>query len=453
MPLVKDKSTAPPKPAPTTVRIAAPEYRGVTVDTRSIPSTHLLTHIEGSSWTVNYYSQILNDDSALAGQNVTQNPIYQQYKLITGFELKVTAPLAPSQDPESLAMLTTGTANVYPSIIPNVGDMFLADVGDGREGVFRVTHSERKQIYKDSTYTIEYVLVDYSTVERRADLNSKVVETVFFVRDFIKHGQNPLLHTDEYVAMQKLQANLEDMTARYFREFTSTEYRTLLVPGQTQSTYDHFLTKAVTSFFTTYDAPEIRNIRKLNVDDDLTMKAVQIWDVLAERNIKMLKHCSRTFGLVSARTFQPDPMLDGIRYSGIRNVVYLTDPDLNVDIPSTYLPKVLSTDVLVDTPSRVRQLSDLIADNQFEGLTRPDVVPIHKVTLDNFYVLSSYFYSNSQTGQSQLEICVRDYLDEKAPNIPALLAFCKVCNSWGALERFYYVPILMVLIKSAIRGI
>jgi len=433
--------------------IAAPEYRGVTVDTRYVPSAGLLTHVEGSSWSVNYYSQVLDKDSALAGQNVNRHAIYQQYRLIRGFELKVTSPLTTSQDTGGRSMIMTGVANVYPFVIPNEGDMFLADIGDGREGVFKVTITDRKSIFKETVHTVEYQLIDYSTEDKRADLNSKTIQTLIFVKDFLQYGQNPLMQEEEYVLLDELQNNYVGMAAKYFKSFTSNEYKTLLVPGQPIPVYDHFLTNAVMSSFTTYDAPEIRTVRRLNCDGDDVMKTTTIWDVLRNRDKKLLKYAIRQVGLVSARTFEKNPMLEGIYHSGIHYVVYPKDPQLNVDYQIKYLEKTLATQELADSITQIRRLGDLIVDNEFQGLTLPDTPAIKKVLVDDYYVLSEAFYENEETGKSLLEICVDEYLDYKAPNVKALLALCRTYHAWGQLEKFYYLPVLMLLVKSAIFNI
>jgi len=430
--------------------ITEPEYRGVSVDTRTVPTLGLTTHVEGSSWTVEYYSQVLDKDSALAGQNVTKNAIYQQYRLIRKMELKVTAPLATNQDTQGGSMVLVGTANVYPFVIPNEGDMFLADIGDGREGIFRITHVDRKSIFKETIHVIEYQLINYSTDELRGDLNMKTIQTLIFVRDFLQYGQNPLLQEEEYLLLDRLQHEYFGILNKYFKSFVSNEYKTLLIPGQSKPVYDHFLTTIVFSFFNLADSPEIRTIRKLNCDGDDVMKVTTIWDALKCRDHKMLKYCIREVGLVSNRTFDKNPMLEGIYYSGINYVVYPKDPELTVDYQIHHIQKILAEQKLQDAPSQIRRLGDLIADNEFQGLTLPGTPAIKKVLVDDYYVLSQAFYDNSQTGKSLLELCVDDYLHHKAPNIKALITLCNTYHAWGALERFYYGIVLLIMVKSAI---
>jgi len=143
-------------------------------------------------------------------------------------------------------------------------------------------------------------------------------------------------------------------------------------------------------------------------------------------------------------------MLEGIYYSGINYVVYPKDPELTVDYQIHHIQKILAEQKLQDAPSQIRRLGDLIADNEFQGLTLPGTPAIKKVLVDDYYVLSQAFYDNSQTGKSLLELCVDDYLHHKAPNIKALITLCNTYHAWGALERFYYGIVLLIMVKSAI---
>ncbi len=458
MPLIDPVEETTPEEKPTVVRIAAPKYKGVVVDTRYQPASDLLTHVEGSSWTVNYYSQVLDDDNDLSGQNVNLNPIYQQYKLIRGMELKVTTGLTTSQDDTTKAISLTGAANVYPFLIPNEGDMFLADVGDGREGIFRITLSERKAIFKDTCYAVEYLFVDYSTDTRRADLNTKTVQTVQFYRDFLLYGQNPLLFEEDYAVLQTLQSKYRDMVVMYFKSFTSNEFKTLILPGQEQATYDHFAVKAITSYFTTTDAMEKRQIRIMNCDDDYLLKATNVWDVLTTRDTALLKVCMRRVGLVSARMFERQPMMEGVFYSGLKELVYPKDAEVLVDYELLPRNKTLSDNTLKSSQTHIATMADLFSQTELDGLQLPDddyaqAPMIGTVGADDYYIFSEAFYTRQRSNMSRLELTVWDYLDGKALNNKLLLSFCDAFYTWGSLERFYFIPIVLILIRSSIRSI
>jgi hypothetical protein len=74
---------------------------------------------------VDYYSQILGENSALNGQMVNRSSVNQSYKKIKNVILRVTSALSQSQSEEDKGMDADGSANMYPGIIPNEGDMFI----------------------------------------------------------------------------------------------------------------------------------------------------------------------------------------------------------------------------------------------------------------------------------------------------------------------------------------
>lgn len=452
MPLIKETPLTPPVQKPVAVKIAAPEFRGVTVDTRYDPATSLLTHIEGASWTVNYYSQVLGADNALSGQQIDRHAAYQQYKLIQRFELKVTTALnQPSQDSTTKSLTLVGQSNVYPvGLIPNEGDHFLADVGDGREGLFVVTNSEQRSIYRDTAYLIDYELVDYSEKDDRVDdLNSKVVENLYFNMDFLLHGQNPLISLESVQKIEMIQAYYQEILAFYFTRFFSREYRTLLLPGQNAPIYDPFLTSAVLKMFRDEPHPNIKYIRELNVGEDDNYALPNIWTMLLNKRRKDLTNSMRQIGLVPIRAFSMDPMMDSIRFSGVEYAVYPKDPDRSEDYRRHDRSKFISEKQIEPTPSRLRMLIDIIAVDDLYGLPNnlvPSIISMDSET----YVFSPAFYANTP-GQSALELLVQDYMDQKQYSLTMMFDICKTYHNWGLLEQFYQLPFLMAILRSAIR--
>lgn len=453
MPLVNDTPSTPPVEVPTPVHITKPSYRGVAVDTKYTPAKSLLTHVEGSSWTVNYYSQVLDSDTALSGQNQDRSAVYQQYRLIQRFEMKVTSPLTQSQDQGTGNMTLTGQANLYPSgVIPNNGDMFVADIGDGRQGVFRITSSEQRSIYKDTAYIVDYTLLDYMDAERQADFDSKTVEWLTFVLDFLTTGQNPLVVTSDYIILDKLQRAYTETAREYLRRFVSNEYRTLIMPGQKHSVYDPFLTRAVLKAFDSDDGIQLQKIRELNIGEDDNMFSTTIWDALLSKKRSRLKLAIRKVGLVNSVLFTRDAMMESIRYSGVKFVVYPIDPERSEDDIRSGAHKTISdSNFITPTPNRLTRLLDMITVTELNGFPAMDVTAVNPMTESSYYVLSQAFYERSPVGQSALELCVQNYLDDRAINLPTLLRLAENYTAWPLLEQFYQVPILLMMIRAAIR--
>ena len=235
----------------------------VVVDTKYKNLSSLLTHIEGAAWLVKYYSQVIGPDGELSPLQVTKDPVYQQYMEISDLELKVTTALSTSQDTDSGVFEVVGTSTVYPPIVPNYGDAFLADIGDGREGIFTITSSRRLSILTIPCYEIEYVFAGESDKERLNDLERKTIKKVVFVKRMMEHGQNPLLVSSEYNDLIKIESVRKSLLGTYFSSFFNKRISSLAVPSQDYLTFDPFLVKALTSIIETDEFPLIRSVKKL----------------------------------------------------------------------------------------------------------------------------------------------------------------------------------------------
>lgn len=479
MPLVELDDDVPPPPAPAIREVAAPDYKGVTVDTKVERVENLLEHVEGSSWVVRYYSQVLNLDSATSGQQQSLSGVNQQYTRIADMELKVNSALSYSQDPSTKQSIVTGSATVYPFIIPNAGDMFVADLGNGQEAVLEITRSERKSVFRRTVHQIEYKVVDYSVPTRIADLEQKTVRRLVYDRDFHTLGQNPLLFEEEHEILLFLRRSYKDLLRRYMEVFFSREFMTLIVPGQANATYDPYIVHAFLQCFDVWDFDRIQEMKEYNRDEDDALRATQVWTAMLQRDITYLADCFVQYGTVSARTFTREPRMYGLFHSGFVNVIYPVDPVMSVDyakVQNTRLPE--SGSVLDEAPQSTRpSLTSLIGTpvkslaaqfktdaldgfiyedsdgNVFDPQNPPPL--IHKAMSNNYYVFSKAFYENDQTpgAQSQLELLARQYLKgEPIPNKYLKLMIDDMKN-WNTMDRFYFTPILLILVKAAIKDL
>ena len=433
-----------------TVRVSTDDYKTAVVDTKWVPRSSILTHIEGSSWVVDYYAQILDTDSNLSGQQYTKNPVYQSYKKIANLELKVKTALNTDQDDANKEMNVTGDAVLYPSIIPNEGDMFVADIGEGKSAVFRVNSSKKNSIFKEACYDIAYVL-DTDNNDKKLDLEQKTSIVYYYHKDYLLNGSNPLILKNEMDTLLNLKKVYDIMLYQYFRRFFSHEFKTLLVPSQLMPTYDSYLTSYVLSMFGTQEAPELAYIRALNMDEDRVAKCDSIWSALKFKDISLLNTAFTKAGLISSLAFSRAPTYNGIRYSGVGAVVYPKNPYVTVD--GSYVNSVKTTSSELQASSdaatasnvlvravNLRQLDDDLGDN------------LYPVTVDDYYVLSANFYNNTNT-QSTLETAVTAYINNNQVDADQLYNTAKNFHTWGSLEQFYYLPIVMTLIRSILKGI
>lgn len=501
-------------PQPQQVRAADPAFKGSTVDTRYISRMNVIAHVEGSRLTCNYYSQILGKDQATYGLGKSTLAIHQQLKLVKNMELRVTTQLNYSQDATTKEMIGTGTAIMYPSVIPNEGDIFLADIGDGQEGVFQITTSRRLVIYRETCHEVDYKLIDYVTNHFVEDLASKVVQTFYFERDFIKHGANPLVYENEFHVLQKLRDSYPRILDLYLRRFYSQEFTTLIVPDQSEYTYDIFLVKAFNAHFGRWDSRTYKHIRVLNADEDPAMSAFSLWDAINHRDRMSLNSAFQRAGVVAVTHFHNRSYYDGIRYSGLKRAVYPYDPMPNAQhglgwgkkSPNEFqyrngspgarrISDFISDDPVLDTGASVVDPNDGAIENydltwirEMENVRKDDdsgdsgdatcqcgqcsvcsggdasggsaTVPatpgkspiIHPAMSGGYYVFSRAFYENDRTSgaQSKLELIVQDYFDSKQISYERLYEVMNDSVRWNAIDSFYYTPILLIMMKVVI---
>ena len=70
-----------------------------------------------------------------------------------------------------------------------------------------------------------------------------MVKTVYYRKDFVTYGQDPILIEPDVLNIEKLTTQLNNIKDYYFSRFFSNEYSTLIVPNQGASVYDPFLVK------------------------------------------------------------------------------------------------------------------------------------------------------------------------------------------------------------------
>ena len=416
------------------------------VDTKLPYNRQRTTFLEGYSWILPaYYEQILGAGEAPRQQDSGQSGIYQQYTEIKGLELKVTQALQPAQDTATGATTLSGSANFYSiaNLIPNKGNMFCADIGDGREGVFTITNVEKKSIFNSSAYAVDYTLVYVANdhPERRADLKNKTVKSLNFVKDLFYAGQDPMVIDDEFASYQRLTGFYYELIGYYFDTFYSNRHKTLLVPSQTSPTFDWFATSFFLKMLRSEDHLLSDAVHTFDNGSDRYMNQDQLYSVIAKASPGLLKVCNRCMGLVANSSFLNPAYLKGLAANSMQRVVY---PDSPIGLVDDKPPIGLCANSL-DPSSYPRTSAD------FSPATSTDsnqVIWVHPVTLSPTYVFSPAFYNKDQTGQSVIELLVWKYITEQPLRAQELTALLDNYYFWGTLEQYYAIPICLALIKA-----
>lgn len=455
-----------PEPV-SSITVTKPEYSDVAIDTRWTPITSIMTHVAGAAWVVDYYSQVIDTDSQLMSQAPTVSPVFQQYKLIKGLELRVISALNQVQDQDTKMMQIDGSALVHSFLIPNEGDMFTADIGVGKPAVFRITNTKKNSIFKEATYEIEYAVAS-TDIEYIEDLEHKVVEEFIYRQDFLTRGQNPLVLLEENATIGELEEVYHRLASQYFPAFLDKEYMTFTIPLQATSIYDPFIAEFLSKQFSKDDSLVLQKMRVLNLGNDLAVEQNCFWDALVLRDISYLKTGFTKSGLIWCNQFENNPFFNGIRWSGIAQCVYPQNPRIGVGGMGAYMPKALTGTNLVsvspytyyaDTPAPATGV-DVGQNKVFPptnsaattlNLNADGTANFQGVAHDDYYVLSGEFYNQTEN-MSVWEQLVTQYIKKEPLDPIQLKKTAGLVLNWGVLEQFYYVPILMVMIRGYIYG-
>lgn len=452
------RPTGRPTPATKPVEVQSQNFESAIVNTKHLKFDQLTTYISGQSWDVDWYQLIRGKDDDIRPFEMDTHPVYQQYKLIKGLELKVTSALESSQIDETKEMVLRGSANVYGIIIPTEGCMFLADVGDGREGLFSVTSTARMSHYSSAVYEIEYQLVSFTDRDTRKELARKVVETSVFHKDFLDSGNDPILSTEETGLVNRMREHYSRLISIYFHDFFSRNFKTLLVPNQRMITYDPFVVKFIRTIISTDEYPEMRNVTEFNVQGDQAMYEFTLWHCLEVMDYSMLAMSAYNAGLVDiTHFFNIKPSLNSIYYTGVEKVVYPNMKPTHVD--KGYGESRLGIpdmENVIRGSARFGELDRLMLDTLeldptleiYEAISPERASQIKRVTVDDYYVLSESFYRHGpDVPMSKLEALTMSALKGDPLDLRTLDHLCTQSPKWDNVERFYYLPILIALLK------
>ena len=431
--------------------IQSENYLSVVADDSHQPINSLLGYISGAPWSVDYYSQILSRDNDLRDQDTYQSQIYQPYKKVIDLELRVETPINQGQqEEESAVMSVTGSALMYPCVIPNPGDMFVATAGNLHRGIYRITTVERKSFNRSSVYAINYdlqVFINNDPENRYQDLESKVLRTYYFYKDRLISGLNPLVLEQENAAYRDLGALYQDLCKYYCKTFWSIEHSTLIVPGQGTTLYDAYVVDYLLKIVSIPDAPEIPRIRNLGTDLDPYMAQPTLWTALLERNIGVLDYCHTEMGVVTYLQLGNNAMLKGLRFSNIRHLVYPKTPDTSVNSTTHLRPKLPSLLEFIETPDHPIRTGSPLDDAYVDVNETIPYVP--GVMASDYYVFTEAFYARNEP-TSLIEVLTTQYLSNESMDSNRLHALGMHAKGFSRLDQFYYIPIILTLLKAAI---
>lgn len=423
-------------------------YKTATADSAVTPPESLVLYMEGMPWSVTYYSQLIDKHDDIREIDLGQNAALQQYRKLNNIELRVQAELSQSYDDTTGRNDVKGSA-VAIGMIPNTYDYFVTDVGVRGLGLFMITSTTRKTYNNGSVYDIDYVLVGYvdsgTAKDRYGALEVRVVKEFHFHKERLQAGQVALLTTEEHGDVNELRAKYGTLTKTYLTLFTSQRDRLLVVPDD-DYLYDSRLSTFLLAIADSDLAPESIYVHRVSHDRDPYLTLPSIWTMLAQRNIDMMPVIVPKVMKVFRSFFAQNSFLTTTNCWNVDQYVY---PDIVA--ANLIYSRLTAAGNLAGTigPFIGEPLPDPVASITYAGKTIP---VIHEANKNGFYVLSESFYEQDMENMSLLEILTKNYLMAQTLHLGHLTVLVDSWKTWRPIEKFYYTPILLVLLKDAVAG-
>ncbi len=399
-----------------------------------------LQYVEGTSWSVDYYSQVLTADSEVLGLQTGSSWIAQQYTLIRNLEIKLQGSMNATQDQTTKTMNYTGNAIVYAGTVPNQGDCFVANMENGSPYLFKVTNTEKKQVFKEAVYEINFEV--QSDQEALLEIiNAKVAKTLHFMKEYLAFGKNPVLQNNQYQSSINAQKAWRQMLEEYLNMFFSEEKQTLIVPGG-EVIYDPYVIRFIKEQFDTHHSPVLAKLRSLNIQESLTRTDNGVYAAVTKRDSSILKSGFTVAAAKSTKMFARNPRLATVYHLNVQWVTTAVDYKRRVDA-TAFDPTLTFEDAGLSVP---------------QALWLPSYVPYEEdmgfipVSQTPAYVFGVEFYKQNRAGMTSFEKVVYDYINKVNTGLESIRYIIACTNElrhkWSDLDTYYLLPILIVIVRD-----
>jgi hypothetical protein len=199
----------------------------------------LLGFMKGSRETVTYYRLLRREGnnirSNISDMTNARNSVDTGYQKIVGLEITLTEEFTFQANQEDANATITGTAKFYPNMNPNIGDVFLMGVGDGRVGYCRITSVVPMTWLQDRIYTANFIVQEFLEHSLSEPLEASVEIVSYFSKENYLGGTAALLAEQSYVQLAKLREMRIILSKHYHQAFFNKTLNTYLHPN---GTYD-----------------------------------------------------------------------------------------------------------------------------------------------------------------------------------------------------------------------
>lgn len=296
-------------------RAMEPAYKHTIVESSYTPHTSLLSFVPGEPTLVEYYRGSYGRDEEQHAFEPHSPQTYASYKRINHLILKLNQGNSFTYDNVRAEVNDVISGYVLFDLTPNKGDLFIKDIGDGRAGLWTlVEQPEIFTVAADKCYGFEARLTAVVTQEIFDNLNSKVIEELYYQKDIAVAGGNAVLSKSDHDLNKKLYqsqiAIIEDLLANHYY----WDEDTIAVPNEEGDLlYDYYLAKFLSYVIPSEFYGQRKRIALISINYWVNQRTMQepftVWDMFYRNdfdNGERYKHQFYTHprnSLINTRTY------------------------------------------------------------------------------------------------------------------------------------------------------
>lgn len=390
--------------------------------------------VEGMPWVGNYYQMLRQADDVSDTIDALVDASYQQYTKINNYRAKLINDLAYAVTEDTKESSLEGELVIIDAIIPNRGDVWVANRGTNRVGIFVVTNVTRLSGFSNAAYSVAIKMVeesDYSSKGRLySSLESKVVTNYYYDSKYLYLGTKPLLATEELMLRRQRKGDALRLADTYLHEFKNIAACTLTLSVDSQIIYDPYLVDFVTSVFPN----DVSSLRSYS-DDKLAVET--FWSNLRRRNNRISALISKDMHLVRVTKNHDLQFIYGIHHT---DVTYLVRPKDDPSDDKAYLGYGQYEDV------PTLELRNLFS-TQLPTSTGT-IHPVPPIGSQSTYVVGEDWYAGS-TENTIIESMMGDWLNSRPITQDKFDAVLLASKNFNDVEKFYFTPIIVFLLLNS----
>lgn len=396
------------------------DYKHSIIDSAYQPEMSILSMVDGAPRLVEYYRQFLGRDEMPIAFQPNDVSTYQSYTRIKQLIIKQEGNGAYQFDPDTGQSTSMYSGYVIFDLTPIRGDVFIADIGDGKAGLFVLTEQpEIRNFTSNKVYYITYQLVSILSNNLWEELNKRVVSELVYSKDSAINGGNAVITTGDYDIEKKLMGWIRTISDYLMSTYYWNNEKTIAIKEGQQWIYDPYLVEFITAVIPTSLRPRYAWINQPSIQygghEFGYNSTVNIWTVLLKRDFNLLPICKREAGKISTLSMS-NTRLYGNIFNSTFDYVIVTDPDNFVPGERYY---------------------------NFDGAVPYQAPKVEKFT----YIFTEEFYQGLP--QNDFESLIIDVLKNGVIDRRKLLAYCEGYFNLDYQAKLYNGAILMLLLQAS----